>query len=294
MNRCAAIDIGTNSARLLVAEYSAGKLRPLELKLVTTRLGEGAGGGVLLKQAMTRTAEAVEKLYLAALNRGAGPVVVAATSAVRDALNRGEFLEMVRLKTGLPVNVLSGEEEALLSCRGALAGLNIDLNRTVVLDVGGGSTELIWRQGARLRFASVNAGAVRTFETGAGEEALADLFRPVLEDVLNSPVKTLVGVGGTVTALAAMDQALDPYDPDKVHGYGLDLADIANLLKTLKGMTVEERKRIPGLQPERADIIETGVVIVKIVMEGLGINRIIVSEWDILHGLLLEKIEIKK
>jgi len=291
MNRIAAIDIGTNSTRLLVAERCSGGLKAMETRLITTRLGEGMGSGVLLPGAMERTMEAVNSFYQIAQRLGAERVVAAATSAVRDASNRDEFLDGVRRKTGLRVRVLSGEEEAAMSYRGVLSGLTVVPRSTVVVDVGGGSTEFIWNQGGRLRLASVNVGAVRMTEADLGEEEVAARLNPALVEVRRSQIKTLVGVGGTITTLAAIDQGLVQYDPDRVHGYCLSATNVSDILKMLKRMDVEERKQVPGLQPERADIIVAGVTIVKAIMDGLGQGQLLVSECDILYGLVLEEVE---
>ncbi|HOV80314.1 MAG TPA: Ppx/GppA family phosphatase [Bacillota bacterium] len=294
MKRIAAVDIGTNSTRLLVAGIEGNSLKPLESRMIFTRLGAGAGGGILLPEVMARTAEAVDDLYRAARAMGAGRVLAAATSAVRDASNRDDFLSLVRLKTGLEVRVLSGEEEAALSYRGVVSGLSVDRSATAVMDVGGGSTEFIWPAGDRLRFASINAGAVRSTEAGAGEREIAGCLGPALEDMRKTAINTLAGAGGTVTTLAAVDQKLKVYDPGLVHGYVLTVQSVRNILLMLKALPAEERERVPGLQPERADIIVAGTTIVKVIMEKLGFDELAVSEWDILHGLVLEEVERKK
>lgn len=292
MKRVAAIDIGTNSTRLLVAEITGEGLKTLESGLITTRLGEGIGASVLLPGAMQRTVEAIRRFHQTALDLGAERVVAAATSAVRDAANRGEFVDLVKQSTGLPVRVLSGEEEAVMSYRGVLSGLAVEPSSTAVVDVGGGSTELIWTQERRLRLASVNVGAVRMTAAGTGEDEIAAILSPALEEVRRAQVKTLVGVGGTVTTLAAVDQGLVLYDPERVHGYCLSADNITGILGRLKSMSLDERRRVPGLQPERADIIVAGVAIVKAVLEGLGLESVLISEYDILHGLVLEEVEI--
>jgi len=288
----AAIDIGTNSTRLLVVQRTEAGWVELARKLASTRLGEGIRRGVLLPSAMERTVEAVGLFYREALGLGAQRVVAAATSAVRDASNREEFLALVNQRVGLPVRVLSGVEEARLSYLGVNSGLNIEPESTVVVDVGGGSTELIWIQSGRLRLASVKAGAVRL--TGAGGRCeLAAILRPALSQVRQPGAVNLVGVGGTVTTLAAIDQKLVEYDPRLVHGYVLTTGRIKEILSMLASLELAERRRVPGLQPERADIILAGVEIVLAVMEGLAVDRLVVSESDILLGLIQEEVERK-
>ncbi len=292
IKRVASIDIGTNSTRLLVADYNGGELIRIETGLATTRLGKGMAGGKLLPETMLGTADAVGLFYQKALDLGAEAVVAAATSAVRDASNKMDFLELVKKRTGLTVRVLSGEEEAALSYRGVLSGLRVDPGATLVIDIGGGSTEFIWMRGSRLNLVSVNAGAVRLTAAGADEAGTYKILRPALEEVKRSAPECLVGVGGTITTLAAIDQRLALYDPELVHGYGLDAESVSRILKMLQGLEVEERKKVPGLQPERADIIVTGVRIVRIIMEHLGLARMVVSECDILYGLALEMVGI--
>ncbi len=293
MTRVAAIDIGTNSVRLLVVEKAGKSLKMLKSGLCTTRLGEGIGNGMLLSGAMERTVEAISRFYQIALGLGAERVFTAATSAVRDAVNRDEFLALVRQRTGLMVRVLSGKEEAALIYRGVLTGLAVTPFLTAVVDVGGGSTELIWMQGGNLRFASVNVGAVRAAEADLTGDEIFSCLKPVIEKVRRCQVEALVGTGGTITTLAAVDQGLVYYDPERVHGYCLTSVKVAGILDTLKKIDIEERKRVPGLQPERADIIVAGAAIVKAVMNGLERDGIIVSERDILFGLVQEEVEIK-
>lgn len=291
MKRVAAIDIGTNSTRLLVAEYTAAGLKRIETGLITTRLGKGMAGGVLLQETMLSTADAVGLFYQKAINLGVESVVAAATSAVRDASNGTEFLELVKKRTGLAVRVLSGEAEAALSYRGVLSGLHVEPGSTLVVDIGGGSTEFIWMQGERLNLVSVNAGAVRLTAAGADEAMTGDLLRPTLEEVKRSSFECLVGVGGTVTTLAAIDQQLAVYDSKRVHGYSLSAISVNRILKMLNSMDIEERRKVPGLRPERADIIIAGVNIVKSILDSLGLARMIVSECDILYGLALEEVK---
>jgi exopolyphosphatase/guanosine-5'-triphosphate,3'-diphosphate pyrophosphatase len=289
MKRVAAIDIGTNSTRLLVADYSGAGLKRIETGLITTRLGKGMSSGLLLQETMLSTADAVGLFYRKAINLGAESVVAATTSAVRDAANRTEFLELVKKRTGLTVRVLGGEEEAALSYRGVLSGLQVEPDSTVVVDIGGGSTEFIWMHGEQLNLVSVNAGAVRLTDTAADEIVIYNILRPTLEEVKQSAFECLVGVGGTVTTLAAIDQQLAVYDPKRVHGYSLSAASVNRILKMLNSMDMEERRKVPGLRPERADIIVAGANIVKIIMDGLGSEKMLVSECDILDGLALEE-----
>ncbi|MDK2887324.1 exopolyphosphatase / guanosine-5'-triphosphate,3'-diphosphate pyrophosphatase [Desulfofundulus australicus DSM 11792] len=286
--RIAVIDIGTNSTRLLVADVQGEKVeRVVHFDLVTTRLGEGIGSGYLKKEAIRRTCGTLKHFLERSHSLRVERVIAAATSAVRDARNREEFLEEAR-RAGLEVTVLSGEEEAYLSYLGVVAGLAVKRSGLVVMDVGGGSTEFIWPQGDLLYCRSVNVGAVRMTEGGHDDAAISRLLSPVLEQVrLNSP-RHLVGVGGTVTTCAAMVQKLAVYDPDRVHGFVISIEEVEDLLDVLSRCTLEERRRLPGLQPERADIITAGLRIVRLVMRELNISCLQVSETDIMHGLAIK------
>jgi exopolyphosphatase/guanosine-5'-triphosphate,3'-diphosphate pyrophosphatase len=288
MKRVAAIDIGTNSTRLLIADCSGAGLKRIEADLITTRLGKGMASELLLQESMLSTADAVGLFYRKAMDLRAENVVAAATSAVRDAANKAVFLELVKEKTGLDVRVLSGEEEAALSYRGVLSGLPVDPRSSLVVDIGGGSTEFIWTHRGQLNLVSVNAGAVRFTEAGADEIVIYNILQPILDKVRQSACECLIGVGGTITTLAAIDQRLSVYDPDLVHGYCLRASSVDRILKMLNGMDIPERRKVPGLKPERADIIVAGANIAKIIMDGLGREKMLVSECDILDGLALE------
>ncbi|MEW5761856.1 MAG: Ppx/GppA phosphatase family protein [Bacillota bacterium] len=286
--RTAVIDIGTNSTRLLVADVdAAGRLAVVKTALATTRLGEGMAGGALTPAGMRRTVEAIGTFRAAAEALEAGKVVAVATSAVREAANRAVFLRLARESCGLEVRVLSGEEEAILSRQGALAGLPVDPERALVIDIGGGSTEFCWQEEGRLGWASLPLGAVRLTEVEIDDAALAEALEPVLGELRRRP-RDPVGVGGTITTLAAMAQRLEVYDPARVHGYVLALDEVDRLLALLLASTLEERRRLPGLQPERADIIPAGARILRAVLHGLGAQSIRVSEYDLLHGIALE------
>jgi len=291
MTRVAAIDIGTNSTRLLVADVAGGRVNVVKSGLLTTRLGQGSSGGCLLPGAMARTVDAVAGFFASARRMGVSGVMAAATSAVRDACNRDDFLALLKNRTGLEARVLSGEEEARLSYGGALSGLDADPLTTAVADVGGGSTELVWREGAHLRCRSVNAGAVRMTASAAGGEEIAAVLRPVLEEARRGGIRSLIGVGGTATTCAAIDLGLYRYDPALTHGYVLTGQRITEILNLLRSLTLAGRKKVPGLQPERADIIVAGVTILRQVVAGLGLDRLRVSEADILFGLALEQVE---
>ncbi len=303
--RIAVVDIGTNSSRLLLADYVSGDLQVNGTDLVTTRLGEGIGrASQLSRPAMDRTVEALLNFRDIVTGAGADRIIVAATSAVRDAENRDEFLFEVKQRVGWEVRVLSGREEAELSYRGAVSGLHglsgcsgsgvpgaeggiPETGNPAVIDIGGGSTEFIWSKEGRLRFASKRVGAVRMTDTQATQGEIEKMLQEVLDTIQETGVRSLIGVGGTVTTAAAIDQKLAVYDPEAVHGYCLNEQRIADILSDLEGMPPTRRKEVPGLQPERADIIIAGLRILLAVVRGLGTGMITASETDIMHGLAL-------
>lgn len=298
--RVGVVDIGTNSVRLLVAEVSGQQIRELERDLRTTRLGEGADGR-LRAEAMARTVRAVREFAGRMRAAGAARSVLAGTAAVREAANREEFAALVRKETGLNLRVLTGEEEALLSYRGAVRGLSGRVaGPLVTVDIGGGSTEFAWEDGeGRLRCLSLPVGAVRMTEKSSTMDDIREILEPAFRALRGSGPATprkLAGVGGTVTTLAAMAQGLRRYNPDRVHGYALRVSEVERLHAALRAASLDERRRMPGLQPERADIIPAGAAIALAVMRGLGEAVMYVCETDILHGLALalaEDVETK-
>ncbi len=288
--RVAVIDIGTNSTRLLIADVeNQSGVRALHTALVTTRLGEGIGQARLLSPAIDRTLAAVED-YLTIISRWQVERIIAvATSAVRDAVNREDFLTVAHRRTGLQVKILSGEEEAGYSYRGVLSGLAVNRRRTVVMDLGGGSTEFTWLRGGRICCRSVGVGAVRVTEGSFSDDWILSLLSCVLDEVREVSPMILIGVGGTVTTIAAMAMSLKVYDPVMIHGFTLTAGQVEDVLALLMTTPLEERRRLPGLQPERADIIVAGVRIVQLVMQNLGLTDLKVSEADIMYGLTLQE-----
>jgi exopolyphosphatase / guanosine-5'-triphosphate,3'-diphosphate pyrophosphatase len=322
VRRRAAIDIGTNSVRLLVADIpdraacplspsvrrspraisrrdQVRILRPVARRLEITRLGEGVAASRLLRPAaVARTAAVVNSFVRLGADRGVTSPIVAATDALRIARNPDTLLGRLRV----PVRILSGEEEARLGYVGVLAGLGPLRVRTniLVVDIGGGSVELTWGTSTRVRgIRSLRLGAVamteRFFahdpplasEVSALQTALSRRLRPVLARIAGRPLR-VVGVGGTITTLAAIEQCLSHYDPERIHRFRLTRRAVDAVTGRLMAMTVAERRRLPGLQPERADIILAGAIVLRHLLVGLGCRQITVSEADLLWGLLLE------
>ncbi|MGD0152977.1 MAG: Ppx/GppA phosphatase family protein [Thermacetogeniaceae bacterium] len=290
-NLLAAVDIGTNSVRLLIAKPN-NRLLDAELRtLRMCRLGEGMTSGEGLQpQAVARTVQALQEFNALLETYGVHQVRTVATSAVREAPNAAFFVDQVRLQTGLEVDVISGKEEAYLSYLGACRALP-EMRQRVVIDIGGGSTEFAWPSGMKssetLVSHSIPLGAVRLTEQPLLLSEILAGLKPALEPLQAVKPASLIGVGGTITTLASVDQALPVYDPERVHGYRLSRAAVERILFFLAAQTNDKRKQVAGLQPERADIIVAGTTILWTILGYLEAEQIIVSEADILDGIIL-------
>jgi exopolyphosphatase/guanosine-5'-triphosphate,3'-diphosphate pyrophosphatase len=295
--RVAVIDVGTNSTRVLVADVD-GAVAPLERRSTVTRLGRGVDlSGRLASEAIEDVCAAIDGYVGILQELGAETVEVIATSAVRDADNGSAFVAELRERFALSARVLDGEEEARLTYLGATSEA-LPSEPTLVVDIGGGSTELIVGSGSEISFHdSLQAGVVRHSERHinsdpptAGElEALASDVRALIADSIGAGVEARQGiaVAGTPTSLAAVAMELEPYDPTRVHGHVLDLRSIQVILSRLASLPLSERVEVPGLHPDRAPTIVAGIVILIETMRAFDLERITVSEHDILYGTAL-------
>lgn len=297
--RIAVVDIGTNSTRLLVADVN-GRVSEVERRSIVTRLGRGVdSSGQLSSEAIDDVCDAVGE-YIA-LYEPLRPdrVEAIATSAVRDAENSSAFIAELRERFALDARILDGAEEARLTYRGACSEVPPS-DRTLVIDIGGGSTELVVGSGDQVGFfASLQAGTVRHTErhllddppAAAELDALAgDVRELIAAELGDEPIARAdagIAVAGTPTSLAAIDQELDPYDPDLVHGYRLRLEPIQRMCSLLAAKPLAERLEVTGLHPGRAPTIVAGVVILLEVMRAFGLDEVEVSEHDILYGAAL-------
>jgi exopolyphosphatase / guanosine-5'-triphosphate,3'-diphosphate pyrophosphatase len=301
MTRVAVVDIGTNSTRLLLAEIEDGHVTELERRSTVTRLGRGVDtSGKLSADAIEEVCDTVAEYIAIYEPLEPDEVVVIATSAVRDADNSSAFVAELREHFALSPRILDGAEEARLTYLGACADCPA-ADGTLVVDIGGGSTELVVGSGQEVTyFASLQVGVVRHTErhlksdppSAAELEELADDVRRLIFKELAKAdffqVRDGIAVAGTPTSLAAIEQELDPYDPEKVHGYRLSLDAIQRLCSILSGKTLDERLHLRGLHPGRAPTIIAGVLILIQVMRAFGLREIEVSEHDILYGAALE------
>jgi exopolyphosphatase / guanosine-5'-triphosphate,3'-diphosphate pyrophosphatase len=299
--RVAVVDIGTNSTRLLIADVSDGRVAEVERRSRVTRLGRGVDlSGQLSAEAIEEACDAVAGYVSLYAEAQASEVVAIATSAVRDASNGHAFVAELRERFALSAKVLDGGEEARLTYLGATAERPPPAP-ALVIDIGGGSTELIVGTGAEISFhVSLQAGVVRHTErhistdppTALDLEALAgDLRGPIEEAAAELPgpkPTTGIAVAGTPTSLAAVEMELEPYDSERVHGHTLTLPAIQHLLSRLASVPLSEREEIPGLHPDRAPTIVAGVVILIEAMRAFGLERVEVSEHDILYGVAID------
>ena len=312
MARVAAIDCGTNSIRLLVADVTAGSdgvpvLRDVHRETRIVRLGQAVDAtGELAPEALERTRAALADYTAVLLRKGVERVRMVATSATRDARNREDFFGMVRNTLDAEAEVISGDEEAQLAFTGAVGDLDPADGPFVVVDVGGGSTELVVGTletgGATVRSArSVDIGSVRITERclpgdppGPDEVAEArELATSILDDAFAAVsvdgVRMWVGVAGTITTLSAVAQRLPEYDPDAVHLSRIPREDLHRVTEELLSMSREERSRHRAIDPGRIDVIGGGALIVDVLAAELhelaGVTELVVSEHDILDGI---------
>jgi exopolyphosphatase/guanosine-5'-triphosphate,3'-diphosphate pyrophosphatase len=296
--RVAVIDVGTNSTRLLVADVAGGRVSPVERRSTVTRLGRGVDlSGRLASEAIEDVCSAIGDYVRIVEELGAETVDAIATSAVRDADNGSAFVAELRERFALSARVLGGEEEARSTYVGATSE-SPPGEPTLVVDIGGGSTELIVGTGEEISFHdSLQVGVVRHTErhiasdppTASELEALATDVRGLIERSVGDGLRATHGiaVAGTPTSLAAVEMELEPYDPARVHGHVLALPSIQRMLSRLASASLAERVEIAGLHPDRAPTIPAGVVILVETMRAFGLEQIAVSEHDILYGTAL-------
>ena len=299
MTRVAVVDIGSNSTRLLVADVDADGVRELDRRSIVTRLGEGVDAtGALGDAPRERVFAALEEYAAAIAEHGATATTAVLTSAVRDASNGPEFAAAVRERYDLEGRTLSGDEEARLTYRGATAARDGTEERLLVIDIGGGSTELVIGAGGEVAFhVSTQVGVVRHSERHlhsdppAREElaALAADAGPALASAVPAAererVTAAVAVAGTATQCAGIDLG---YAPADVEGHRLSVRTLEAMLERLAALPLERRREVPGLDPDRAPTIVAGVVVLTRVLAAFGLDEVEVSDRDILWGAALE------
>jgi len=303
VRRVAAVDCGTNSLRLLIAEPGGDStLVELDRQVELVRLGQGVDAtGSFHPEALARTLAALDRYAARITSTGVDPggIRVVATSATRDVANRDALFDGVRARLGVTPEVISGAREAELSYAGALSAIRPGADAVLVMDIGGGSTELILgaASGAVEEAVSCQIGSVRLTErfltrSPPSQSEIADVTR-YIDAVLDesgldvAAVRTWIGVAGTFTTLAALAQGIAD-DPHRVHGSRLNSADLAGLSDRLLGLSAAEIRAIPGMQPGRADVIAAGALIAARMARRLPVHEAVVSLADILDGVALE------
>jgi len=302
-HRVAVIDIGSNSTRLLIADVAEGRVSEVERQSRVTRLGRGVDlSGQLSVEAIEAACGAIADYMTICRENNVESIDAIATSAVRDASNGSAFAAELRERFALSARVLDGEEEARLTYLGATCE-NAPSVPTLVVDIGGGSTELIVGTGSEVAFhTSLQAGVVRHSErhittdppSALELEALASDVRGLIESSIanqsGASAEAGIAVAGTPTSLASIEIGLEPYDPKQVHGHTLTLGTIQRLLSQLASAPLSKRAGIAGMHPDRAPNIVAGVVILVETMRAFALDRIEVSEHDILYGTAISAV----
>ena len=297
-----AIDIGTNSMRLLVCDFINDELLNRKKFVNTTRIGKGVDEhGFISQEAIRRNIDALKEFYKLSKSEGCDYIYCIGTSALRDSKNGDDFVRIAKEEIGIDIEIISGEEESNLGFLGVLKGAN-ENDDILVIDIGGGSTEFILGNMDGIKFSkSENVGALRmtekflttdivdNYEFDMMSEFIENEIRETLESLKEKHINKLVGIGGTITSLSAINQELEVYSMEKIHNSVVTIDDIENILQNLKKMTLNDKKSLKGLQSKRADIITAGVKILHIIMKKLELREITVSEYDNLEGLICLK-----
>lgn len=296
MKKIGVIDIGTNSMRLLIASLEKNKMVKTYKEIQTTRIGQGIQEeGRILPEALQRNFKGLKAFKRKAEKEEVERIVVFGTSALREASNAREFINRVERELGLCIKVLKGKQEAEVGFQGAIQEIQKD---ALVIDIGGGSTELIVgnaHEGITNRI-SLDIGALRMTEAYIASDPIRQKEIVALEKEAQEKIRKIassfygfeiaIGIGGTITTLSAIKQNMKEYDAKKIHNSKLSIGDIENILERLRSLKLEDRKEVQGLQPSRADIIVAGIVILKSIMEKLKIDCLRVSERDSLEGMV--------
>jgi len=300
MKTVAIMDIGTNSIKFYLAAVEGGQVDVIADTNNIVRLGEGLQQtGTISPAAMDRNLQAMSEFKSIALENRAEEIIAVGTMCLRKAANAIEFINRARDELGLVIQVIPGEEEARLSYMAVLSTVGSGVGNVVVFDTGGGSTEFIFGQGKDIekRF-SLDIGAVEPTERFLKSDPVTDrelnnmlsFIKEYLVDhgVEGSP-EHLIGIGGTVTTMGAVKHEMVHYDPEIIQGSRLDRGEIARQIELYSGKTIQERTKITGLQPKRADVILAGAGILKSILEIFGREYLTVSDRGLRHGLLFDR-----
>ncbi|MCT4509480.1 MAG: Ppx/GppA family phosphatase [Tepidibacter sp.] len=302
--KIAAVDIGTNSMRLLLADYVEGKFFNRQKYINTTRIGQNVDKeGIISDEAIQRNVDALHEFANIARKNGCEKIYAMGTSALRDSKNKEVFLKKAFDKSKVLVEIISGDNEADLGFLGVVQ--EVEEDDILVIDIGGGSTEfIVGNKSDGIKFnKSEDVGALRITEKFLTKDPINDkefeyakryietTIMETIDKISNLNITKVVGIGGTITSLSAIHQDLKVYDTNKIHKSIILDKDIEEILSNLKKLTVKEKRNLNGLQPKRADIITAGALILNIIIKKLEIKDISVSEFDNLEGLICQKLK---
>ncbi|HSQ74403.1 MAG TPA: Ppx/GppA family phosphatase [Bacteroidota bacterium] len=304
MARYAVIDIGTNSIKFHIGEkHDDGSWSVIADRAEVTRLGDKLQeSGMIHAEALERNAAAIADMVAEAARQGVTAIAAVGTMALRTARNNTQFIDRVRELCGLTIEVIPGEEESRLSYLAVKSGIGLSKGSMVIFDTGGGSTEFVFGQGTAVldRF-SLNVGALRFTEkyglaNAVSTERLHETMQEIAQDLERldgTPTpEALVGIGGTVTTIAGVRHRLFTYDPVIVQGSTIDRWEIDRQMELYRTQSTEERKRIVGLPPRRADVILGGLCIVSVIMRKVEKEHLVVSDRGLRHGLLVDRFDM--
>ncbi|MFW5982043.1 MAG: Ppx/GppA family phosphatase [Halanaerobiaceae bacterium] len=295
--RLASIDVGTNSCRMLVLDFENDETKVVKKDLEITRLGEGVDNKRRLSNpAIKRTYLAIKKFLKEIESLNVSKIRIVGTSALRDVSNSEKLIDRVLKEFNVNFDIISGEEEARLN----FIANDYDSCNNLIIDIGGGSTEFIWKEGDKILFKSLDMGSVRMTERFIKDPS--NKISQIEINKIKSNVKELIlenlnpgigydkvlGLGGTITTLAAIDLSLEEYQPEKIESYLLKKKTIVEIIKSLSNMINIERQKVKGLQPGRADVIIAGSVVLESIMELFNIDEIMASEYDLLYGVIFK------
>ncbi len=303
MKRAAVLDIGTNAIKFLIAEKNAdgGWTTVLDSSQVT-RLGQGLHtSGRISMPAMERSIAAIQSFLGIAREHHVDQILAVGTMALRSAANAGEFVDRLQREANLKIEIIDGEEEARLSWLAVMSSLPVPQGQWLIFDVGGGSTEFIFGHDRNLiKKISLNIGVVRLTEQILTSDPVSDDHYQLADQTIKAAfteipmsgrIEALIGVGATMTTLGAMQHQLRRYQADLVHGLHLSQAEVMKLVSTLRSKTIEERKQMPGLPADRADVILAGGMIVAAIMQQTHSDAVIISDRGVRHGLLIDRFQ---
>jgi len=301
--KLAAIDIGSNTIRLLVASVDGGRIRPIRHEREATRLASGLHEkGLIDRSRLSATIKALSRFDSIVRAEGARRLIVAATSVFRESLNSQASVSAIEKATGLSVDVLSGEDEAEIMARGVLSGFD-GIGKGILFDIGGGSTEFIATNGDNILYTrSYPVGVVRMLEEAVHDDPPSESDIRRIDDYASravnnasemfleyaGPESVLIGTAGTATTLASLDLGLETYDWQRVHGHVLSLLRLRDLEAVIGSVSLDNRKKIKGMEQERADLIIAGTRLTIRIMEALGFEQMTVSDFGLLEGLVIK------